>query len=98
MCIRDRRLTRQTLGSEHPETFFSLANCGGLLCNLGRHGEGLPLLREAVAGMRKVHGEGHPHTQRTIWSLKRHEAAAAAEQEEEEETIADRMRKRRRFR
>ncbi len=91
----------QVWGSEHPETLKSIANVGQTYCRLGRHSEGLPLLRECVAGRRKVLGEGNPMTQLAIGWLKKHEAAAAAaaqEEEEEGETIADRTRKRRRFR
>ena len=84
-------------------TLNAMYNCGNLYSELGRHGEGLPLLRECLAGRRKVLVEGHPDTQKAIRALAQHEAAAAAaaaaeEEEEEEETIADRMRKRRRFR
>ena len=95
------RLSRRKFGSEHPHTLVAIASLGISCCELGRHGEGLPLLREAVAGRRKVQGEGDPDTQDAIQDLEQYEAeaaAAAAAEEEEEETMYDRMRKRRRFR
>eukprot|EP01045_Picozoa_sp_COSAG04_P001299 COSAG04_NODE_42_length_32379_cov_41.656691_22_plen_63_part_00 len=62
-------------------------------------------MREAVAGMRKVLGEGHPHTQMAIRELEHfeqqqdhHQQHEEEEEEQEEETMYDRMRKRRRFR
>ena len=55
-----------THGNEHPETLHSMVNIGNACCELGRYGEGLPLLREALAGLRKVQGEGHPLTQLAI--------------------------------
>ena len=46
----DMRLARRIKGSEHPETLTSIASVGIVRCELGRLGEGLPLLREAAAG------------------------------------------------
>ncbi len=92
----DLRLSRITLGSEHPNTLISIGNVGALRCVLKRYGQGLPLLRECVAGRRSVLGEGDPRTQDAIATLAEHEAAAT--EEEVDETIDDRLRKRRRFR
>ena len=96
-------MSNRTNGSEHPRTLDSLYNNGLSYCQLGRYGEGLPLLRECVAGRRKVLGEGDPGTQKAIQALESYEQAAAVieeqvQEEEEEETVADRLRKRRRLR
>ena len=55
-------------------------------CELGRYGEGLPLLREAVVGMRRVRGEGHAETKWAVSALAQHEAVAQEEEGQAEET------------
>eukprot|EP01045_Picozoa_sp_COSAG04_P020815 COSAG04_NODE_2176_length_4624_cov_33.939445_5_plen_370_part_01 len=79
------RVSRRLNGSEHPRTLDAIYNLGQIHCNLERYAEGLPLLREAVAGMRKVLGEGDPDTQQALRALAQKEAAAAAEPNLEEE-------------
>ena len=86
------RMSRQMLGAEHPDTLvaqdnFGLARCDAAVeaLDIDALEEGLGLLRQAVAGMRKVLGEDHRHTQETIEDLEEYEAAAAEEEEEEED-------------
>ena len=82
------RLSRRTYGSEHPSTLNAIACVGMAYCQLQRHGEGLPLLREAAAGFRKVHGEGDPKTQHLIGVLQTGEKFAAAAGKEPEEAAS----------
>ena len=79
---------RRTLGNEHAETLISIHALGKALCKMFDFRTGLPLLREALDKMRKVLGEGHPHTQTSMETLAKFErvkAAAQAQLEEEEE-------------
>ena len=105
------RMSRQMLGAEHPDTLVAQDNFGLARCDAAVEAldvdaleEGLGLLRQAVAGMRKVLGEGRPHTQMAIRELEHfeqqqdHHQQHEEEEEQEEETMCDRMRKRRRFR
>ena len=50
-----------------------------------RDGEGLPLLREALAGRRKVLGEDHPQTQRAIQHLEHHEQEHQEKQQQQQQ-------------
>jgi len=51
---------------------------GVAYCEIGRYGEGLPLLREAVAGMQRVWGdERHADTKLVASVLEQHEASRA---------------------
>ena len=136
------RMSRQMLGAEHPDTLvaqdnFGLARCDAAVeaLDIDALDEGLGLLRQAVAGMRKVLGENDEQTRASAENLREfeqlleevreHDETESSddeeededdeeedddeeeeeeeededeEEQEEEETIAERMRKRRRFR
>ena len=81
------RYLRRTLGSGHPDTLCSLHNLGFVRCEQGQVASGLPLLREAVEGRRRAHGEGHPYTQLSIGALAQFENAS--QQEQERDVAAD---------
>ena len=57
---------RRTLGDEHPSTLASTHNLAGLLRAQGKRVEALELCRQALAGYRRVLGEGHPNTQKAL--------------------------------
>ena len=54
------------LGDDHPITLISINNMGRLLQNQGKLGEAEPYLREALEGRRRVLGDDHADTLRSI--------------------------------
>ena len=82
------------LGNAHPDTLNSVHNMAIVRYDMGEHAAAATLMREALAGYRRVLGEDHPHTQATIAAMDRIEeklrseemGAAEEEEEEEEET------------
>ena len=54
---------RVRLGNEHPDTLAAIGHLGVLLFELGKPGEALPLMEEALAGRQAVLGADHPKTE-----------------------------------
>ena len=84
-------LCRRTLGSEHPCTLNAIRNCGECRCQQGDF-SGVDLLREAVAGHKKL---GAANPQALNEAVEELEKGLKLKQKEEE-TIAERLAKRRR--
>ena len=55
-------MQRETLGSRHPNTLFSINNLGLLLKAKGDLAAAEPLYREALEGKRETLGDLHPST------------------------------------
>lgn len=63
-------LQRATLGPDHPDTVWAINTLGQAVFRSGRWREGLTLFEEAVAGMRRAHGEApHPDTAAALNNL-----------------------------
>ena len=62
-------VSRETLGSRHPNTLNSISNLGVLLKAKGDLAAAEPLYREALKGRRETLGSRHPQTLTSIKSL-----------------------------
>jgi CHAT domain-containing protein/tetratricopeptide (TPR) repeat protein len=56
------RLTRESLGPDHPQTAICLNNLGEFLKAMGRYAEARPYCEEALTLKKKVLGPDHPST------------------------------------
>jgi hypothetical protein len=70
----------RVLGEEHPDTLTTMKNLGVLLFEAGDLESAIPLLRESLAGRRKILGENHPDTIATAELLRGIETQAQAGQ------------------
>lgn len=55
-------VTRQTLGSRHPDTLCCISSLGALLKKKGEVAAAEPLLRQVLEARREAFGDRHPHT------------------------------------
>lgn len=62
-------ISRDTLGSDHPDTITTISNLASLYANTGRYDEAERLTQEALALSRNVLGEEHPRTAATLNNL-----------------------------
>jgi hypothetical protein len=54
------------LGRDDPDTLTSISNTGGLFWEQGKLSEAEPYYREALEGNRRVRGDEHPITVKSI--------------------------------
>jgi hypothetical protein len=67
-------ISARVLGEEHPDTLTSTSNLSATLEAQGDHDGAIRLLRQCLAGRRKVLGVDHPATVTTAKALVRLEA------------------------